>query len=66
MNIPEAYIVIACVFIIAGCALGHWSGYKAGVNTGWERCRWEMGMRQAAADSARRDPATGRYRKAQR
>lgn len=63
MNIADQYIILAATLgLIAGCAIGFWSGNKSGHISGWERCRWEMGMRQAAAERARRD-ARGRFRK---
>lgn len=63
MNTIDQYIIIAAlVGLICGCALGFYSGNKSGRVSGWERCRWEIGMRQAARERARRD-ARGRFRK---
>lgn len=63
MNTIDQYIAIAALIgLIAGCALGFYSGRNSGIITGWERCRWQMGMRQAAAERARRD-ARGRFRR---
>lgn len=55
-------IICACCGLLLGCGIGYWSGLNYGRATGWERCRREIGMRQAAQERARRDNR-GRFRK---
>jgi hypothetical protein len=62
MNTEHIIIVCAIASLLSGCAVGYWSGLQRGRATGWERCRWEIGMRQAAQERARRDNR-GRFRK---
>ena len=65
MTTEHIAILCAILGLLAGCGIGYYAGLNVGRAVGWERCR--VGLQNAvnAALRDRRDPVTGRYRKAQ-
>lgn len=65
MTTEHIAIICAIAGLLAGCAVGYYAGLNVGRAVGWERCKQQQSFRAYLDGLARRDPTTGRYRKAQ-
>lgn len=57
------FIMLAALIVLAGTYVGHRVGRDGGLRDGWDRCSAWRDQRNAMNKAARRDPATGRFRK---